>query len=128
MSNTGTYPDVLFLREIVLRRERLFVKISKSHQSISDYLEFILYEKQMHQTISEKEKKMHVKLTGLKNAVSIRTMRLYREALAKFTHDRRLWKNWIKFSKKTNPVEVAGIYEKMLLVGNTLKHMSSKVY
>ncbi|EDV33797.1 uncharacterized protein Dana_GF19113 [Drosophila ananassae] len=103
------------IREIVLRRERLFVKISKSQQSLSDYLEFILYEKQMHQTISDKEKKMHVKLTGLKNAVSIRTMRLYREALAKFTHDRRLWNNWIKFSKKTNPVEVAGIYEKMLL-------------
>ncbi|KAH8336234.1 hypothetical protein KR074_012180 [Drosophila pseudoananassae] len=114
MKNYNVFqPDQI--REIVLRRERFFVKISKSHQTISDYLEFVLYEKQMHQTIVEKEKKMHVKLTGLKNSISIRILRLYREALGKFTHDRRLWKHWIKFSKKNNPVEVAGIYEKMLL-------------
>jgi len=71
----------------------------------------------MHLTIEDKEKKMHVKLTGLKTSIATRIMRLYREALDKFTHDRRLWSNWIKFSKKSNPVEVAGIYEKMLLVG-----------
>ncbi|XP_017113464.1 U3 small nucleolar RNA-associated protein 6 homolog [Drosophila elegans] len=103
------------VREIVTRRERLFLKINKSQQTISDYLEFILYEKQMSQTITEKEKKMHVKLTGLKASIATRIMRLYREALGKFNHDRRLWSNWIKFSKKSNPVEVAGIYEKMLL-------------
>lgn len=103
-------------REIVSRRERLFLKINKSHQSITDYLDFILYEKHMHMTIVDKEKKMHVKLTGLKASIATRIMRLYREALAKFNHDRRLWSNWIKFSKKSNPVEVAGIYEKMLLV------------
>ncbi|KAH8265877.1 hypothetical protein KR038_009218 [Drosophila bunnanda] len=103
------------VRDIISRRERLFLKITKSHQSISDYLEFILYEKDMHQTITEKEKKMHVKLTGLKASLATRIMRLYREVLAKFPHDRRLWNNWIKFSKKVNPVEVAGIYEKMLL-------------
>ncbi|KMZ08882.1 U3 small nucleolar RNA-associated protein 6 homolog [Drosophila sechellia] len=103
------------VREIVSRRERLFLKINKSHQSITDYLDFILYEKHMHMTIVDKEKKMHVKLTGLKASIATRIMRLYREALAKFNHDRRLWSNWIKFSKKSNPVEVAGIYEKMLL-------------
>ncbi|KAH8354655.1 hypothetical protein KR084_000869 [Drosophila pseudotakahashii] len=103
------------VREIVGRRERLFLKINKSHQSITDYLEFILYEKHMHLTIEDKEKKMHVKLTGLKTSIATRIMRLYREALGKFTHDRRLWSNWIKFSKKSNAVEVAGIYEKMLL-------------
>lgn len=112
-------------RDIVSRRERLFLKITKSHLSISDYLEFILYEKDMHQTITDKEKKMHVKLTGLKASLSTRIMRLYREVLAKFPHDRRLWSNWIKFSKKVNPVEVAGIYEKMLLVR---KLIISKVY
>ncbi|XP_016937265.1 U3 small nucleolar RNA-associated protein 6 homolog [Drosophila suzukii] len=103
------------VREIVSRRERLFLKINRSHQTITDYLEFILYEKHMHLTIEDKEKKMHVKLTGLKTSIATRIMRLYREALDKFTHDRRLWSNWIKFSKKSNPVEVAGIYEKMLL-------------
>ncbi|XP_037725657.1 U3 small nucleolar RNA-associated protein 6 homolog [Drosophila subpulchrella] len=103
------------VREIVSRRERLFLKINRSHQTITDYLEFILYEKHMHLTIEDKEKKMNVKLTGLKTSIATRIMRLYREALDKFTHDRRLWSNWIKFSKKSNPVEVAGIYEKMLL-------------
>ncbi|KAH8275856.1 hypothetical protein KR018_012151 [Drosophila ironensis] len=103
------------VREIVGRRERLFLKITKRQQTVTDYLEFILYEKNMHATIVEKENKMHVKLHGLKTSISTRIMRLYREALGRFTHDRRLWGNWIKFSKKNNPVEVAGIYEKMLL-------------
>ncbi|KAH8408988.1 hypothetical protein KR009_004907 [Drosophila setifemur] len=115
MKNYNVFmPDQV--RDIISRRERLFLKINKSHQTISDYLEFILYEKQMHQTIIDKEKKMHVKLTGLRNSISIRIMRLYREVLGKFTHDRRLWSNWIKFSKKSNQTEVTGIYEKMLLV------------
>ncbi|KAH8304199.1 U3 small nucleolar RNA-associated protein 6 homolog [Drosophila kikkawai] len=114
MKNYNVFtPDQV--RDIVSRRERLFLKITKSHLTISDYLEFILYEKDMHQTITEKEKKMHVKLTGLKASLATRIMRLYREVLGKFPHDRRLWNNWIKFSKKVNPVEVAGIYEKMLL-------------
>ncbi|KAH8235730.1 hypothetical protein KR032_006146 [Drosophila birchii] len=116
------------VRDIVSRRERLFLKITKSHLSISDYLEFILYEKDMHQTITEKEKKMHVKLTGLKASLATRIMRLYREVLAKFPHDRRLWNNWIKFSKKNNPIEVAGIYEKMLLVGGGDSNLAINLY
>ncbi|XP_022211808.1 U3 small nucleolar RNA-associated protein 6 homolog [Drosophila obscura] len=103
------------VRDIVSRRERLFLKITKSHLAVGDYLEFIVYEKQMYKTLTDKEKMMHIKLTGLKTSISTRIMRLYREVLGKFTHDRRLWSNWIKFSKKSGPQEVAGIYEKMLL-------------
>lgn len=83
---------------------------------MSDYLEFIVYEKTMHKTITEKEKLAGIKLTGLKASTCTRIMRMYREMLAKFGHEQRLWENFIKFSKKSAPQEVAGIYEKMLSV------------
>ncbi|EDW86196.1 uncharacterized protein Dwil_GK16741 [Drosophila willistoni] len=102
------------VREIISRRDHLFQKITKGHLTVSDYLEFIVYEKQMHETIVAKEEQMHLKLSGLKTSITVRIMRLYREVLVKFSHDRRLWGHWINFSKRNNPQEVAGIYEKML--------------
>ncbi|TDG43632.1 hypothetical protein AWZ03_009932 [Drosophila navojoa] len=102
------------IRECIRKRERLLLNITKSKKSISDYLEFIVYEKTMYKTITEKEKLAGIKLTGLKASTCTRIMRMYREMLIKFPHEQRLWENWIKFSKKSAPQEVAGIYEKML--------------
>ncbi|KAL7745163.1 hypothetical protein ACLKA6_008218 [Drosophila palustris] len=102
------------IRECVRKRERLLLNITKSQISIADYLDFIVYETQMHMTITEKEKLAGMKLRGLKSSIATRIIRMYREMLVKFAHEKRLWNNFIKFSKKSAPQEVAGIYEKML--------------
>ncbi|XP_034489997.1 U3 small nucleolar RNA-associated protein 6 homolog [Drosophila innubila] len=102
------------IRECVRKRERLLLNITKSKKSIADYLDFIVYETQMHMTITEKEKIAGMKLRGLKSSIATRIIRMYREMLVKFAHEKRLWNNFIKFSKKSAPQEVAGIYEKML--------------
>ncbi|XP_030568031.1 U3 small nucleolar RNA-associated protein 6 homolog [Drosophila novamexicana] len=102
------------IRECVRKRERLFLNITKSHIAMSDYLEFIAYEKTMHKALTEKEKLTGLKLNGLKASICTRIMRMYREMLNKFAHEQPLWDNCIKFSKKSAPQEVAGIYEKML--------------
>ncbi|XP_034110178.1 U3 small nucleolar RNA-associated protein 6 homolog [Drosophila albomicans] len=102
------------IRECVRKRERLLLNVTKSQISIADYLDFIVYETQMHATITEKEKVSGMKLRGLKTSIATRIIRMYREMLVKFAHEKRLWNNFIKFSKKSAPQEVAGIYEKML--------------
>ncbi|KAH8276602.1 hypothetical protein KR044_008631 [Drosophila immigrans] len=102
------------IRECVRKRERLMLNVTKSQISIADYLDFIVYETQMHATITEKEKVTGMKLRGLKTSIATRIIRMYREMLVKFAHEKRLWNNFIKFSKKSAPQEVAGIYEKML--------------
>lgn len=102
------------IRECIRKRERLLLNITKSQKSIADYLDFIVYETQMHMTITEKEKLGGKKLRGLKNSIATRIIRMYREMLVKFAHEKRLWNNYIKFSKKSAPQEVAGIYEKMI--------------
>ncbi|KAH8416536.1 hypothetical protein KR222_007791 [Zaprionus bogoriensis] len=102
------------IRECVRKRERMLLNITKSHITIADYLDFIVYETQMHMTLGEKEKISGLKLSGLKSSIATRIIRMYREMLVKFTHEKRLWDNYIKFSKKAAPQEVAGIYEKML--------------
>lgn len=91
------------------------MNITKSQISIADYLDFIVYETQMHKTITEKEEG-GMKLRGLKSSIATRIIRMYREMLVKFAHEKRLWNTFIKFSMKSAPQEVAGIYEKMLSV------------
>lgn len=105
-----------FCRECIRKRERLLLNITKSQITIADYLDFIVYETQMHMTITEKEKLTGQKLNGLKTSIATRIIRMYREMLVKFAHEKRLWNNYIKFSKKSAPQEVASIYEKMLSV------------
>ncbi|EDV95182.1 U3 small nucleolar RNA-associated protein 6 homolog [Drosophila grimshawi] len=102
------------IRECVRKRERLLLNITKSQIRMGDYLEFILYEKTMYKAITEKEKLGGLKLNGLKASICTRVIRMYREMLVKFAHEKSLWDNYIKFSKKSAPQEVAGIYEKML--------------
>lgn len=118
---------IFFCRECIRKRERLFLNITKSQITIADYLDFIVYETQMHVTITEKEKLTGIKLSGLKTSIATRIIRMYREMLVKFAHEKRLWNNYIKFSKKSAPQEVAGIYEKMLSVShmNNLKWLVS---
>lgn len=106
------------LRQLMRERERFETKIVQSKKSLINYIEYIQYEKNTHKWIVEKEKQLRCSLPDVKKSIIQRIIKLYRSGTQQFPQEDRLWESFIQFTKKSNPNQVAGIYEKMLGVSN----------
>ncbi|XP_037805803.1 U3 small nucleolar RNA-associated protein 6 homolog [Lucilia sericata] len=102
------------LHKLLKDRERFETKVIQSKKTPINYIEYIQFEKNTHKWITEKEKQNRCNLTSVKKSIIQRIIRLYRNGTQQFPDDERLWKSFIQFSQKSNPGQVAGIYEKML--------------
>ncbi|XP_013107134.2 U3 small nucleolar RNA-associated protein 6 homolog [Stomoxys calcitrans] len=102
------------LHKLMRERERFETKIIQSKKSLVNYIEYIQFEKNTHKWVMEKEKQLHCTLPDVKRSIIQRIIKLYRNGTQQFPQEERLWKSFIQFSKKSNPGQVAGIYEKML--------------
>ena len=108
------------LHKLIKERERFETKIIQSKKMIINYIEYIQFEKNTHKWITEKEKQYHCQLNDVKKSIIQRIIKLYRTGTQQFPEEERLWNSYIQFSKKSNPGQVAGIYEKMLGVSRGL--------
>lgn len=102
------------LRKLMRERERLETKMIQSKKHIVNYVEYIQFEKNTHKWVLEKETQQHCSLPEVKRSIIQRIIKLFRNALQQFPQEERLWTSFIQFTKKSNPGQVAGIYEKML--------------
>ncbi|XP_073832758.1 U3 small nucleolar RNA-associated protein 6 homolog [Musca autumnalis] len=102
------------LRKLMVERERYEVKLLQSKKSILNYIEYIQFEKNTHKWVTEKETQRHCSLPEVKRSIIQRIIKLYRNGTQQFPQEERLWKSFIQFSKKSNPGQVSGVYEKML--------------
>ncbi|XP_005192203.2 U3 small nucleolar RNA-associated protein 6 homolog [Musca domestica] len=102
------------LRKLMVERERYEKKLIQSKKSIINYIEYIQFEKNTHKWVTEKENQLHCSLPDVKRSIIQRIIKLYRNGTQQFPQEERLWKSFIQFSKKSNPGQVSGIYEKML--------------
>lgn len=106
------------LRKLMVERERYEKKLIQSKKSIINYIEYIQFEKNTHKWVTEKENQLHCSLPDVKRSIIQRIIKLYRNGTQQFPQEERLWKSFIQFSKKSNPGQVSGIYEKMLGVSS----------
>ncbi|XP_075158653.1 U3 small nucleolar RNA-associated protein 6 homolog [Haematobia irritans] len=102
------------LYKLMREREQRETKIIQSKKNIINYIEYIQFEKNTHKWVMEKETQLHCTLPDVKRSIIQRIIKLYRNGTQQFPQEERLWKSFIHFSKKSNPGQVAGIYEKML--------------
>lgn len=109
------------LHELMKEHERNVTKIIQSKKSALNYMEYIGFERNRHKWIVEKEKQHRCNLAEIKKSIIQRIIKLYRTALQQFPEDERLWNSFINFSQKSNPGQVAGIYEKMLGVSSKMR-------
>lgn len=105
------------LHKLIKERERFEAKLVQSKKTAINYIEYIQFEKNTHKWIVEKEKQRRCNLNDIKKSIIQRIIKLYRNGCQHFPDDERLWDSFVQFSKKSNPGQVGGIYEKMLAVG-----------
>ncbi|XP_004535022.2 uncharacterized protein LOC101463552 [Ceratitis capitata] len=96
------------------KRESFALQLTQKSVNSRTYVEYIILERKMYRLIERKEANFKTELRGLKNNLINHITKLYRECLQKFPESEGLWNHFIEFSKHSNPMQVLGIYEKML--------------
>ncbi|XP_067639998.1 U3 small nucleolar RNA-associated protein 6 homolog [Eurosta solidaginis] len=105
------------------KRESFGLQLTQKSVNSRTYVEYIILERKMFRLVERKEVENKIELRGLKNNLINHITKLYRECLKKFPEAEGLWNHFIEFSKHSNPMQVLGIYEKMLTFhGSNAKH------
>lgn len=111
------FSSILLNRKIIQQRKDFDYKIDKKSKSIQDYLRYIAYENDILVVIVSRRRSKHTQSqrNNLEQFIAMKIIGLYKQALAKYPDQRRLYDNFITFCNKSkNKSEIPPYLEKLL--------------